>query len=57
MGEGGRRPGEGRAADVEACRVPMDEHDRSDVAGTQTVLRQVARKNHVIQFFDHGASV
>jgi len=39
--------------DFVTCRVPMHEHDCADVAGVQTVLRQVARKNHVIQFFDH----
>jgi hypothetical protein len=39
-----------------ARRAAMRQHHRADVARAQPVFGQVARENHVIQFFDHTAS-
>ncbi len=32
----------------------MDQHRGADVTGAEAVLREIARENYIVQFFDHN---
>ena len=54
--DGGRLPVEREKFDLKRLALGVDVHNRADIAGFQSLLRQVTGEHNAVVFFHHGYS-